>query len=129
MMHKSIDRALLGCLFLLALSAPISIAATQTAWALALVFWIISAGWVRPAPRPQAFDLALLAFVGLTLVSSFFSYEPQVSLRKMVTVSLVTIVYLISTIVRDAKTVRGLVTVLLVGGTISVIYTLGVLAV
>jgi O-antigen ligase len=129
MMEKFTHRALLACLFLLAFSAPISIAATQTAWALALFFWIIRAVWVRPKFRPAAFDLALLAFVGLTLVSSIFSYEPAVSLRKMVAVSLVTIAYLVSSVVRDAKTLRRLVALVLIGGMISVLYTFGVLAV
>jgi hypothetical protein len=60
-------RALQVCLFLIALSAPISIAATQTAWALALLFWIIRAVFVRPRPELRGFDLAILAFVGLSL--------------------------------------------------------------
>ena len=65
MIERFTHRGLLGCLFLLALSAPISIAATQTAWAFALFFWIVRAVWVRPKLHLQAFDLALLTFVGM----------------------------------------------------------------
>src|ERR1043166_2817850 len=94
--EKFTTKAIQICLLLLALSAPISIAATQTAWAFAILFWLIRFIFVRPSFRLQKFDLAVLAFVALTLVSSIFSYEPDVSLRKMVPVSLVTIVYLVS---------------------------------
>lgn len=128
-MEKFTHPALLVCLFLLALSAPISIAATQTAWALALLFWIVRACLVDQKFSVAAFDLALLTFVGLTLISSFFSYEPETSLRKMVAVSLVTIVYLVSQTARDTKTIRRLVAVLLMGGLVSVLYTFAVFAV
>src|SRR5687767_12852805 len=95
------DRAFKAALFLLALSAPLSIAATQTAWALALLFWMVRFFLARPKSKADRFDLAVLAFIGLTILSSFFSYEREVSIRKLVAVSLVTIVYLISGYVRD----------------------------
>ena len=124
-----IDNALKASLFLLALSAPISIAATQIAWSLALLFWLIRCVFVRPTIRRDGIALATLAFVGLSLVSSVFSYEPQVSLRKMVTVSLVTIVYLVSENIRETKTLRKLVVVLLVLAAFTAVYTIGLTAV
>lgn len=127
--EKFLTRALQVCLFLLALSAPISIAATQTAWAFALLFWIVRATRFNPVIRTSLFDLALLAFIGLTIISSFFSYEPEVSIRKLVAVSLVTIVYLFSQNVRDTLTMRRLVSIVLVAGSVSVVYTLGTIAV
>jgi len=36
-----LDSAILSCLFLFAFSAPLSIAATQTAWLLGMAFWLI----------------------------------------------------------------------------------------
>lgn len=128
-MEKFTSRALQMCLFLLTLSAPLSIAATQTAWAFALLFWIIRAFFVRPVMRKSGFDLALLAFVGLTIMSSFFSYEPEVSIRKLVAVSLVTIVYLVSENISDVKFLRELVAIVLISGIVSVAYTVGTLAV
>lgn len=113
----------------MALAAPLSIAATQTAWALAILVWIIRVFLVRPRASTAAFDIAVLAFVGLTLVSSIFSYEPEISLRKMVPVSLVTIAYLVALYIPDLKFLRRLVAILLIGGVISVVYTLGWLAV
>src|SRR5207248_8078661 len=64
-----------------------------------------------------------------TLISSFFSYEPAVSLRKMVTVSLVTIVYLVSEFVADRVLLRRIVLLTLTAGFISTLWTFGVLAV
>ncbi len=120
-----LDRALQAALFLLALSAPISIAATQTAWALALLFWILRAFLVRPVWRKAAIDLAIITFVGLTIVSSFFSYSPEVSLRKLVAVSLVTIVYLVSENIGTAKTLRRIAAILLIAGVFTSLFVLG----
>ncbi len=126
---KFLDQAVRLSLFLLALSAPVSIAATQTAWALAVLFTLVRAAFVRPAFRPSAMDAALLAFVGLTLLSSFFSYEPEVSLRKMVAVSLVTIVYLFSSFIRDRRAAATVIVLLLAGSTASSVYSFAVLAI
>ena len=124
-----LDRALKASLFLFAFAAPISIAATQTAWSFALLFWIIRAFVVKPRLKTNGLDLAVIAFVGLTALSSAFSYEPQVSLRKLASVSLVTIVYLFAGAVRDAKMLKRIVTVILISGVFTVAYTLGTLAV
>ncbi len=127
--EKLTTLALQVCLFLLALSAPVSIAATQTAWAFALLFWLIRIAIVRPKIRRNAFDLAVLAFVGLTLVSSVFSYEQEISLRKMVPVSLVTIVYLVSEYTTTRRQLHRLVIVLLVACFASCVYTFATLAI
>lgn len=121
---KYLERALHFCLLMLALSAPISIAATQTAWAFALLFWIIRTIFVRKKLRPIAFDLAVLSFVGLSLLSSFLSYEPKVSLGKMMGVSLITIVYLVALNVKTKKTLYRIIAVLLVSSMFTVAYTL-----
>lgn len=120
---KLTARALHVSLFLLALSAPISIAATQTAWALAILFWLIRLILVRPKFRFAGFDIAVLAFVGLTLLSSFFSYEQEISLRKMVPVSLVTIVYLVSEYTTTRRQLHRLVVILLVSCFAACVYT------
>jgi len=128
-LRRHLDTALTASLFLLALSAPISIAATQTAWAFGLLFWLIRATLIRPALPRHAFDLALLAFVGLTVLSSVFSYEPEVSVRKLVAVSLVTIVYLVFDGIRSRKTPRMLVAILLMSAVVTVGYSLASLAI
>ena len=126
---RKIEWALRASLFLLALSAPVSIAATQTAWSLALLFWLIKAFFVRPSLRKDGIAIATFVFVGLSLVSSAFSYEPQVSLRKMASVSLVTIVYLVSETISDAKWLKRLVIILLASAAVSAVFTIGQTAV
>lgn len=119
------SRALQGALLLLALCAPISIAATQIAWSFALLFWIIKSVFVRQSTQRDWMSLAMLAFVGLTLISSIFSYEPEVSLRKMVGVSLVTIVYLFAGNIGDAKMVRKAVVIMLIAAGFTAVWTIG----
>ena len=122
---KYLDRGLQGSLFLLALAAPMSIAVTQIAWSFALLFWIIRAFFVRPTMKKGGIDLAVLAFVGLTIISSVFSYEPEVSLRKLASVSLVTIVYLVSGYIRGTSMLRKLITVLLVASGFTAVFAVG----
>jgi len=117
------------CIFLIALSAPISIAATQTAWALAILFWLIRLIFARPKIRLASFDLAVLAFVGLSLISSLFSYEPRVSLGKMAAVSLVSIAYLVSEYVGGSTMVRRVTVVLLASCFVACLYTFAALAI
>jgi hypothetical protein len=124
-----LDRALFACLLLLAFSAPISIAATQTAWALALLTWIVRSAIYRPKMRLAAIDVAIFSFLGLTLASSFFSYEPEISLRKMVPVLLVTIVWLVAQNVVTPKLRYLIAGALLAGALTASFFTFGKLAV
>ncbi len=125
----NLDRALFWSLVLLALAAPVSIAATQTAWCLGLIFWLIRAFVVRPPIRKQDIDLSILTFVGLSLISSIFSYEPQLSFAKMLQVSLVTIVYLVLENIRDRRALHKLVTILVASAALIAIYVIGSFAV
>src|SRR5947209_4581970 len=114
----------------MAFAAPLSIAATQAAWAFGLLFWIVRAVLVRGSGwRPQVIDLAIFAFTGLTILSSFFSYEQAESLHKLVAVSLLTIVYVVSRNVKEMATVRRILALMLIAGVISVMWALGVFAV
>ncbi len=124
-----ITGAIRACLLLMALAAPLSIAATQTAWSFGLLFWIINAFVVKPKPKVEKLDLALFAFVGLSLISSFFSYEPAVSLHKMVSVSLVTIVYLVATNLKDKALLDRMLLLLLGGCLIACTYAIGMQAI
>ena len=126
---RFLNAAIAGCLLLMAFAAPLSIAATQASWAFGLLFWMIRSvvsrdtGW-----RPQAIDLAIFAFTGLTILSSFFSYERAESLHKLVAVSLLTIVYLVSQNIRKVATARRMVALMLIAGMVTVVWTLGLLA-
>ncbi|CAN5317822.1 hypothetical protein BH10ACI2_BH10ACI2_24210 [soil metagenome] len=122
---KYLDRSLQGSLFLLVLAAPMSIAVTQIAWSFALLCWIVKAFLVRPTLRKGGIDIAILAFVGLTVLSSVFSYEQEVSLKKLISVSLVTIVYLVSEYVQGTSMLRKIVTVLVVSSTFTAVFAVG----
>ena len=80
-LSTALDRAIIGCLFLIALFAPHSIAATQAAWLLGIVLWVAR---LAVYPRPKLFrspvDYALLGFFVLSGVSAVFSYNPVMSI-------------------------------------------------
>ncbi len=126
----TLDRAIIGCLFLIALFAPHSIAATQAAWLLGMVLWIAR---LAVYPRPKLFrspvDYALLGFFVLSGVSAIFSYNPIMSIGKMRAASLFTIVYLVSQNVRSWREARLLALTLIASCMINVFLTAGQVAV
>lgn len=79
-----LERSAFVFLLLMAASVPHSIAATQIAWLLGI---LLSAARLFITPRPRfrffAFDASLLAFIGWSILSSFFSYEPAISIDKL----------------------------------------------
>jgi hypothetical protein len=125
-----LERAIVGCLFLIAIFAPHSIAITQAAWLLGMTL-----GLARLAiyPRPSLFrspvDYALLGFFVLSGISSIFSYSPITSIGKMRAASLFTIVYLVSQNVRSLRLVRLLALALIGSCMINVFLTAGQLAI
>src|SRR5712692_9933875 len=101
-----LDRALVAALFLLVIAAPNSIAATQTAWLLGMLFWVLRfAVWPRPKVHRPPIDYAMLGFFILTGIAAILSYEPMVSIGKLRAASLFTIVYLFA---QNAASVRVL---------------------
>lgn len=125
-----LERGIVGCLFLIAVFAPHSIAVTQGAWLLGIVLWLAR---FAIYPRPKLFrspvDYALLAFFVLSGVSSVFSYSPIVSIGKMRAASLFTIVYLVSQNARSLRLVRLLALALIGSCMINVFLTAGQLAI
>ena len=125
-----LDRALVAALFLLVIAAPNSIAATQTAWLLGMVFWALRfAVWPRPKVQRTPIDYAMLGFFILTGISALLSYEPMVSIGKLRAASLFTIVYLCAQNIRSARVLRALAILLVASCMVSVLYTFGQYAV
>ena len=120
------ERAIVGCIFLIAVFAPHSIAATQTFWLLGLLFWVLR---FALHPRPKLFrtpvDYWLLGFFVLSGVSGVFSYSPIVSIGKMRGASLFTIVYLVAQNVRRLRLVHVLALTLIGSCMINVLLTAG----
>lgn len=126
----ALERAVIGCLFLIALFAPHSIAVTQAAWLLGMVFWLARfAVYPRPVLFRSPVDYALLGFFVLSGISAVFSYTPFVSIGKMRAASLFTIVYLLSQNVLSLRLVRLLALTLIGSCMINVFLTVGQLAV
>src|SRR5438874_6600815 len=121
-----LDRGIIATLFLFVVAAPNSIAATQTAWLLGLLFWVLRLFvWPRPRLHRTPLDYALLGFFILTGISSFLSYEPMVSIGKLRAASLFTIIYLFAENVRSAYVLRALTVVLIAACAVNVLYTFG----
>jgi O-antigen ligase len=125
-----LERAIVGCLFLIAIFAPHSIAVTQAAWLLGVALWLAR---LAIYPRPSLFrspvDYALIGFFVLSGISSIFSYSPITSIGKMRAASLFTIVYLVSQNVRSLRLVRLLALALIGSCMINVLLTAGQLAI
>lgn len=121
---KYLDGAIFACLLLTALAASVSIAATNIGWILGVVLWFIRA-FIKP--RPTFFrtpvDFALLGFFGWSLLSSSFSYAPDLSLDRLRVLTLFPIAYFVSQNVRSTKTVKYVIAALVISTTVTVIWT------
>src|SRR5688572_24902912 len=126
----ALDRAIIGCLFLIALFAPHSIAATQAAWLLGMVLWVARLiVYPRPKLSRSPIDYVLFGFFILSGVSAIFSYNPIMSIGKMRAASLFTIVYLVSQNVRSWREVRLLALTLIASCMVNVFLTAGEVAI
>ena len=127
--NRVIEPAIIACLFLIAIFAPHSIAATQTAWLVGMALWLLRFAFY---PRPKLFrsplDYVLLGFFVLSGISGIFSYNPFMSIGKMRAASLFTIVYLVSQNVPSLRTVRWLALALIGSCMVNVLWTAGQLA-
>jgi O-antigen ligase len=124
-----LERATLACLFLYALAAPHSIAATQTAWLLGMLFWVLR---LSVRPRPTLFrtpvDKWLFGFFVLTFLTALTSYNPEVSIGKLRAASLFTVVYVVSQNVREPRVLRALALTLVASCALGLVHTFGVYA-
>jgi len=124
-----IEYGVIACIFLIAVFAPHSIAATQTAWLVGMTLWLLRFAFF---PRPQLFrtpvDYVLIGFFVLSGVSGVFSYNPIVSIGKMRAAGLFTIVYLVSQNIRTLSVVRLLALGMIASCLVNVLWTAGQLA-
>jgi len=124
------ERAVIACIFLIAAFAPHSIAATQTAWLLGMLFWALRfVFYPRPALFRSPVDYVMLAFFILSGVSGVFSYNPVMSIGKMRAASLFTIVYLVAQNIRSVRLAHLLALTLIGSCMLNVLLTAGQLAI
>ena len=124
-MAQWIDRAIIVVLFLFAAVAPHSIAATQTAWLIGMLLWVVRAFFPGFVFHKSPLDYALLGFFILTGLSAFLSYEPLVSIGKLRAASLFTIVYLFAQNIPSRRFFRLLALTLIASCVVNVLYTAG----
>ncbi len=111
-------------------AAPNSIAATQGAWMLGMLFWLLRFFvWPRPELYRTPIDYPMFAFFLLTALSSFLSYEPSVSIGKLRAASLFLIVYLFAENIHSAKILRTLTVLLIAACIVNVLFTFGQFAI
>ena len=119
------DRIIFFFLLLMIIFSPHSIAATQTAWICGMVAWAVRFSF---QPRPKFFktplNYAFLLFFLWSLISSIFSYAPDISLDKLRGVSLFLILIFVINNLPSKKTAYFLAFALIVSCMVNVSWTL-----
>ncbi len=121
---KWLERLAFIFLFLMVLSAPHSIAATQTAWLCGMLAWVIRL-FIKPRPKlvRTPLDFAIWIFFGWTVITSFFSYEPLVSINKLRGAALFLIFYFVINNLRNLRALKLLVFALIFSCMVNVLWT------
>ncbi|HEX8247696.1 MAG TPA: O-antigen ligase family protein [Pyrinomonadaceae bacterium] len=111
-------------LILMVLSAPHSIAATQSSWILGMLAWIIRL-FVKPRPSlvRTPLDLALWAFFGWSVLTCAFSYAPDISINQLRGTALFLIFYFVVNNVRTRRAVYFLAFALIFSCMVNVFLT------
>ena len=106
------------------LSAPHSIAATQTSWIIGMLAWVIRI-FIKPRPKLQrtALDIPLWAFFAWSAITSIFSYAPEISIDKLRGVALFLIFYFVINNLRSIRAVKFLSFALIFSTMIVVLWT------
>src|SRR5687768_14304969 len=125
-----LERIVFAFLILMVVSAPHSIAATQTAWLTGMFVWIVSVVFRWRAGRlqldsgvPRALHVALWAFFGWSVVTSLTSYAPDISINKLRGVSVFLIFYFVVYNIRNRRAAHLLAFVLIGSCMVNVLWT------
>jgi len=123
---KWLERAAFIFLFLMVVTCPHSIAASQSAWLIGLTLTVVRLV-LRPRAgfRFKAIDLALWALFLWAVISSVFSYEPATSLDKLRGVGLFLVFYFAYLNIRNLSAVYFLAFALIFSTMLNVVWTIG----
>ncbi len=101
-----LDRIVFLFLVLMTFAAPHSIAATQIAWLIGMLAWVVRMFFKpRPSFPLTTVHLLLLAFFGWTVISSVSSYAPDISFDKLRGASLFLIFFFVFANLRNLRAV------------------------
>ena len=119
-----LERAAFFFLILMILSAPHSIAATQTAWLTGMTAWIIRL-FIKPRPKlvRTPLDIPLWAFFTWSAITSIFSYDPPTSLDRLRNVLLFLIFYFVINNLKNIRAVKFIAFALIFSSMVSVLWT------
>lgn len=121
---KWLERISFVFLILMILSAPHSIAATQIAWLSGMLAWAIRL-FVKPRPKfvRTQLDAALWTFFGWTVITSIFSYAPDISIGKLRGAALFLIFYFVAGNMRHLRAVKFLAFALIFSCMVSAVWS------
>lgn len=125
--HKTalrLERIAFVFLVLMVLSLPHSIAATQTSWLIGMFVWFIRL-FIKPRPKlvRTPLDIALWTFFGWSVITSIFSYAPDISIDKLRGAALFLIFYFVINNIRSKRTVFFLAGALIFSCMFNVLWT------
>jgi hypothetical protein len=104
--------------------APHSIAVTQSAWLIGMLAWVIRLIFkTRPKFKFSAIDYALWAFFLWSVVTSIFSYAPDISLDKLRGAALFLIFYFVYNNLKTLRAARFLAFALVFSAMFAVVWT------
>lgn len=125
-----LERIAFVFLVLMVVSAPHSIAATQTAWLTGMFAWMISvvlrwrAGTLRRENyKPRALHIALWLFFAWSVITSLTSYAPDISINKLRGAAVFLIFYFVFYNVRNRRAAHFLAVALIVSCMVNVLWT------
>lgn len=122
---KLLERTVFICLILMTIFAPHSIALTQTFWLTGMLAWVVRL-FIKPRPKlvkSGKLDFALWAFFGWTVISSIFSYAPDISIDKLRGAALFLIFYFVINNLRTLKSAKFIAFALVASCMVSVLWT------
>lgn len=121
---KWLERIAFFFLILMILSAPHSIAATQTSWLIGMFAWLVRL-FINPRPKlfRSSLDLPLWIFFGWSVITSLTSYAPDISIDKLRGVALFLIFYFVINQLKNLRAVKFLAIALVFSCMFNVLWT------
>jgi hypothetical protein len=121
---RFLERIAFVFLILTFISAPHSIAATQIAWITGMFAWFIRL-FLKPRPKffKTALDIPLWVFFGWSVISSIFSYAPDISIDKLRGAAIFLIFYFAVSNLKNKRAVFFMTFALIFSCMVNVVWT------
>lgn len=119
-----LERLAFVFLILMILFSPHSIAASQTAYILGMIFWL-ARFFIKPRPKfiKTALFIPFILYFAWAILTSIFSYAPDLSFDRLRNVSLFIIFFFVVNNLRNVKSVKFAALALVFSCMVNVIWT------